>query len=107
MKRITAIIKGKVEAIPGVLDRKSNRIIRAVEQARDCALDSAESCKEEAEAIIDGLGEVAGQSDTEKLQEKLNEYANKLMEAEDWERMASKFDQLRLKLTEDVKLEEK
>ena len=103
-KRINAITRS-LGVLAEVLDRKASRINRGVEQAKDCALDNAATCREEAMEIINGLGEVSGAKDTESLKTKLNLYIKKMQEAEDWDAVAKKFDALKGILEEEVEVE--
>ena len=51
MKRVNAITKGKASFITDLVDRKAKRIMRAVEQAIDCAADKDDSFRSRAEEI--------------------------------------------------------
>lgn len=103
-KRINAITRS-LGVLAEVLDRKAARINRGIEQAQADALDNAAACREEALEIINGLGEVAGAKDTEALKNALNNYTAKMQEAEDWDGVAKKFENLKAILEEEVEVE--
>lgn len=103
-KRINAITRS-LGVLAEVLDRKAARINRGIEQAQADALDNAAACREEALEIVNGLGEVAGAKDTEALKDALNNYTAKMQEAEDWDAIAKKFENLKAVLEEEVEVE--
>lgn len=106
VKRINAITRS-LGVISEVLDRKAARIKRGVEQAQADALDNEANCREEALEIVNGLGEVAGAKDTAELQESINNYLQKVQEADDWAAVAKKLEGLKAVLEEEVEVEEK
>ena len=106
MKRVNAIAKGKATCITDLLNRKANRIMRGVEQAIDFAADKIEDCKEAAESVINSLGEVADSGMTATLQSRINDYCNKIAQAEEWEAQLARLKDLKKKLEADVKVEE-
>lgn len=106
MKRVNAITKGKASCITDLIDRKAKRIMRAVEQAIDCASDKADSCKDAAEEIINSFGSVAGSDDTAALQAKINFYLDKVAEAEAWTDNVKRLKTLKEKLNSEVELSE-
>ena len=103
-KRINAITRS-LGVLAEVLDRKAARINRGIEQAQADALDNAAACREEALEIVNGLGAVAGARDTEALKDALNKYTAKMQEAEDWDAVAKKFEDLKAVLEEEVEVE--
>lgn len=106
MKRVNAITKGKASCITDLIDRKAKRIMRAVEQAIDCASDKVDSCKDAAEEIINGFGEVSGADDTRALQSQINLYLDKVAEAESWADNVKRLKALKEKLNSEVELSE-
>lgn len=106
MKRVNAITKGKASCITDLIDRKARRIMRAVEQAIDCASDRVDSCNDAAEEIINGFGNVAGSEDTGALQGKINAYLDKVAEAESWARNVERLKALKDKLNTEVEITE-
>lgn len=106
MKRITAITKCN-GVLAEVLDRKANRIKRAVAQMADCAADKAAESEEKAEDILNSLGSVAGAEQTKELQDKLNAYNQAIQDAKDYRNSSENFKELLAKLDEEVTVEEK
>lgn len=105
MKRIDAITRCK-GILSEVLNRKSARILRQVDQAIDMAKDSAEEAREAADEIMNSLGESAESSQTSDLLCKLNAYKDKIAEAKGWDEVVTIFEDLKIKLYEDVQVEE-
>ena len=105
MKRITAITKCK-GVLAETLNRKANRIRRAVQQAIDCAEDKAATFMEQAEEIINNLGDKAGASDTPALQDALNEYVTVMNQAKAYSEAATTYRELAVKLEEEVTVED-
>lgn len=105
MKRVNAIVKvaGKITEI---FTRKTERILRGVDAAIACAKDNADEAREAAYDCMNSLGEFSSKEDSEKLQNKLNEYASKMEEADRWEVYAKYYEQLKEKLNEDVEVEQ-
>ena len=106
MKRVNAITKGKASCITDLIDRKAKRIMRAVEQAIDCASDKVDSCKDSAEDIINSFGEYAGSDETMALQSRINTYLDKVAEAEGWADTVKRLKALKDKLNAEVEISE-
>ena len=103
-KIINAITRS-LGVLAEVIDRKAARINRGVEQAQADALDNAATCREEAMEIVNGFGAVAGAKDTEALNDSINKYLSKIQEAEDWDAVAKKLENLKGVLQEEVEVE--
>ena len=106
MKLVYAITRGKASCITEILDRKAKRVMRSVDQAIAYAEDKIDECKEEADAIINTFGDVAGGDDSEALQAKFNAYTDKIAESEEWSKQAERLKLLKEKLNSEVTLEE-
>lgn len=105
MKRIDAITRCK-GILAEVLNRKSARITRQVDQAIDMAKDKAQESEETADEIINSFGKYSDSSQTKELQGKINEYIDKQKEALDWEQAAKILEALKVKLQQDVEVVE-
>lgn len=105
MKRVNAIVKsaGKISEF---FTRKADRILRGVDTAIACAKDNADEAKDAAFDLMNSLGDASSKEDTNKLQNLLNAYAEKMDEAERWDNYARYFEELKAKLNEEVKVEE-
>lgn len=104
MKRVNAIIKVK-DKITEIFSRKADRILRGVDQAIACAEDNADEAKESAYDIMNTLGDASSKEDSDKLQNLLNKYAEKMEEADRWTAYAKYFKELKDKLNEEVEVE--
>ncbi len=107
MKLVHAITKGKANCITELLDRKAKRIMRNVDQAISYAEDKVCECQETADEILNTFGEVAGGDDTAALNAKMNDYTEKVAEAEEWEKQVVRLKALKAKLDSEVTIEEK
>ena len=105
MKRIDAITRCK-GVLTEMLNRKSSRVMRQVDQAIDAARDNAQAAREKADEIMDSFGCVAESSQTAQLCGKLNQYKDAIIDAKDWDEVADIFEELKKKLQEDVEVEE-
>ena len=106
MKRVNAITKGKASFITDLVDRKAKRIMRAVEQAIDCAADKADSFRSRAEEIINSFGLSAGADDSGALQCRINAYLDAIGNAEEWEKNVERLKNLKKALEAEVEIEE-
>ena len=102
MKRISIIAKKVTTYVNSALrERKINRIIEA-------ALDKAETntleAEDEAEQILDSLGEVADNDSA--INDKLNAFIKALEKAENWRNTKAKIEQFKERLNEEVPVEE-
>lgn len=103
MRRIDAISRCK-GILAEVLNRKSARIMRQVDQAIDMAKDKAQECAESADEIMNSFGKYSDSSQTTVLQGRVNDYIDKVKEASDWEETAKILERLKDKLSEDVEV---
>jgi len=105
MKRVNAIVKA-VSKITEIFTRRAERILRGVESGIAYAKDNADEAREAAFDIMNSLGEVSSKEDTANLQERLSNYINKMEEAERWDKAAQHLEDLKVKLNENVEVEE-
>ena len=105
MKRIDAISRCK-GIIAEVLNRKSARIMRQIDQAIDMAKDKAQECAESADEIMNSFGKYSESSQISALQGRINDYIDKVKEGKDWEETATILEGLTAKLQEDVEVVE-
>lgn len=105
MKRVNAIVKA-VGKITEIFTRRAERILRGVDSAIACAKDNADEAREAAFDLMNSLGEVSSKEDTASLQERLSNYINKMEEAERWDKAAKYLEELKVKLNEDVEVEQ-
>lgn len=105
MKRVNAIVKC-VGKITEVFSRKADRLLRGVDSAIASAKDSADEAREAAYDLMNSLGDASSKEDSAKLQNILNQYAQKREEADRWENYAKYFEELKKALEEDVPVEE-
>lgn len=105
VKRIDAITRCK-GAIADVLNRKSARINRQVEQAIDMAKDKSQDALEAADEVMNSFGEAAGSQQTSALSERINKYKDKVAEAREWAEVAAILEELKGRLQEEVEVEE-
>lgn len=105
MKRVNAIVKA-VGKITEIFTRRAERILRGVDSAIACAKDNADEAREAAFDLMNSLGEVSSKEDTANLQERLSNYINKMEEAERWDKAAQHLEELKVKLNENVEVEE-
>ena len=103
--RLNALIKC-VGVITEVFTRKANRVLRAVDQAIDCAKDSADEARCKAAEELKKLGDATSYSDSGKLKEILCNYGKNIEEAERWDRYAGYYEKLKEQLNEEVEVEE-
>jgi len=106
MKRVDAIAKGKSKCLTDIFKRKSNRIMRAVQQAIDFAQDKIEELNDKAEELLESFGSYAESSQTTYLQGCINKYTDVIAEVEAWEKQLARLQDLEKKLKEEVKLDE-
>lgn len=103
MKRISLIAKKVTTYVNSALrERKINRIIEA---ALDKAETNALEAEDEAEQILDSLGEVAD-NDT-LINDKLNAFIKALDKAENWRNTKSKIETFKTRLNEEVVVDDK
>lgn len=103
MKRISLIAKKVTTYVNSALrERKINRIIEA---ALDKAETNALEAEDEAEQILDSLGEVAD-NDT-LINNKLNAFIKALEKAENWRNTKSKIETFKARLNEEVVVDNK
>ena len=103
MKRISLIAKKVTTYVNSALrERKINRIIEA---ALDKAETNALEAEDEAEQILDSLGEVAD-NDT-LINDKLNAFIKALEKAENWSNTKSKIETFKARLNEEVVVDDK
>lgn len=105
MKRVNAIVKA-VGKITEVFTRKADRILRGVEAAIACAKDNADEARESAYDIMNSMGDASSKEDSVKLQDLLSNYAAKMEEAERWDKYVTYFEDLKVKLNEEISVEE-
>lgn len=98
-KMISLIVKGKgiAEKLFATRERKINR---AVESAKDYALDQILEAENAQLRAIQRMGEVVDNSDA--LQDAINEYCDALDAAEMWKKKAEQIDKLKDALQEEV-----
>lgn len=102
MKRISIIAKKVTTYVNSALrERKINRIIEA---ALDKAETNALEAEDEAEQILDSLGEVADNDSA--INDKLNAFIKALENAENWRNTKAKIEQFKERLNEEVPVEE-
>lgn len=101
MKFIDFIIKGK-GVITEMLNRKSARIMRGIDQAIACAQDNADEAREKAESILESLGDASGSGDTDKLCDKINSYADAVELAAKWEERTRSYQKMKEALEKEV-----
>ena len=105
MKRIDFISRCK-GVLADVLNRKSARIMRQIDQAIDSAKDKAQDCADSAEEIMNSFGKYADAEQTNALQGRINMYIDKMKEGKEWEETATFLAAAKVKLQEEVEVEE-
>lgn len=80
--------------------------MRQVDQAIDMAKDKALECAESAEEVMNSFGKYSESSQTNALQGKINDYIDRMKEAEDWKTATAILEGLKTKLQEDVEVVE-
>ena len=103
MKRIQNIICPK-GVMTEKLERQEARILRQVEQAHDSIEDQINDKEDEIENIIDSVGKAGGADGTAQLQKVFTAYCEKKEELEALKRYSGYLDDLKAKLTAEVKV---
>ena len=98
MKRIIAALRGKVEKIK--LDRKINRVNRAIETGIDNARDAIDRIEEEKALLMESLTEVT------EVQDIIIKIADKIECTEEQEAIITRLEKVRDYINEEVELEE-
>lgn len=98
MKRIIAALKGKVERIK--LDRKINRVNRAIETGIDNARDAIDRIEEEKALLMESLTEATEVNDI------IVKIADKIECTEEQEAIITRLEKVRDYINEEVELEE-
>ena len=106
MKRVDAIAMGKAQKTTESIERKSKRIMRAVEQAIDYSRDKIDATDDKLNTLMDSLGEVSTADGTSGLQTRINRYAEVLSEQEAWEEQLNRLLNLKENLLADVDIKE-
>lgn len=99
MKRIIAALTNKVEKLK--LDRKVNRVYRAIETAKDNAEDTIDKLNEEASNL---LSELAENSEVNYI---ITRISDKLGAIEEQKEILNRLDKIKEFIEEDVEVEEK
>lgn len=105
MKRIDAIVKGASSLVSTLISRKSQRIMRGVEQAIAFAEDKVDYYKDTSEDIINNLGDVSGAEDSAELSDRINSYVSAVKSSKDWLEVVEILKALKTSLNSEVKLE--
>ena len=98
MKRIIAALRGKVEKIK--LDRKINRVNRAIETGIDNARDAIDRIEEEKALLMESLTEAT------EVQDIIIKIADKIECTEEQEAIITRLEKVRDYINEEVELEE-
>ena len=98
MKRIIAALTDKVEKLK--LDRKVNRVYRAIETAKDNAQDTIDKLNEEASDLLSSL---ATSSEVNGI---ITKISDKLGAIEEQEEIIKRLDKVKEFIEEDVEVEE-
>ena len=106
MKRVDAIAKGKAKCLTDIFKRKSNRILRSVQQAIDFAEDKISETADKAEEILESFGSYAESTQTSCLQSRINAYCDAVAEADEWQKQLVRLQDLEKMLKEEVELDE-
>lgn len=99
MKRIIAALTNKVET--SKLDRKVNRVYRAIEIAKDNAEDTIDRLNEEASNLLADLAE------SSEVNNIITKISDKLGAIEEQEEIIKRLDKVKEFIEEDVEVEEK
>ena len=98
MKRIIAALTDKVEKLK--LDRKVNRVYRAIETAKDNAEDTIDKLNEEASDLLSDLAE------SSEVNTIITKISNKLGAIEEQEEIIKRLDKVKTFIEEEVEVEE-
>ena len=98
MKRIIAALTNKVET--SKLDRKVNRVYRAIETAKDNAEDAIDKLNEEASNLLSDLAE------SSEVNYIITKISDKLGAIEEQEEIIKRLDKVKEFIEEDVEVEE-
>lgn len=98
MKRIIAALTNKVET--SKLDRKVNRVYRAIETAKDNAEDTIDKLNEEASNLLSDLAE------SSEVNYIITKISDKLGAIEEQEEIIKRLDKVKEFIEEDVEVEE-
>jgi len=98
MKRIIAALTKKVETLK--LERKVNRVYRAIETARDNAEDTIDKLNEEASDLLSDLAE------NSEVNNIITKISDKLGAIEEQKEIIKRLDKVKEFIEEDVKIEE-
>lgn len=98
MKRIVAALKGKVESIK--MDRKVNRVNRAIESATDNARDAIDRIEEEKVKLMEKL------IDSTEVNGIINGLSVKIEEQEEQEAIIERLEKIKAYINEDIETED-
>ena len=98
MKRIIAALTDKVEKLK--LDRKVNRVYRAIETAKDNAEDTIDKLNEEASDLLSDLAE------SSEVNTIITKISDKLGAIEEQEEIIKRLDKVKTFIEEEVEIEE-
>jgi ABC-type transporter Mla subunit MlaD len=98
MKRIIAALTNKIEKLK--LDRKVNRVNRAIETAKDNARDTIDRLNEEASKLLSDLAE------SSEVNGIITKISDKLGIIEEQEEIIKRLDKVKEFIEEDVEVEE-
>ena len=98
MKRIIAALTNKVEKLK--LERKVNRVYRAIETAKDNAEDTIDKLNEEASNLLSDLAE------NSEVNNIITKISDKLGAIEEQKEIIKRLDKVKEFIEEDVKIEE-
>lgn len=98
MKRIIAALTDKVEKLK--LDRKVNRVYRAIETAKDNAEDTIDKLNEEASDLLSDLAE------SSEVNTIITKISDKLCAIEEQEEIIKRLDKVKTFIEEEVEIEE-
>lgn len=98
MKRIIAALTNKVETLK--LERKVNRVYRAIETAKDNAEDAIDKLNEEASNLLSDLAE------SSEVNNIITRISDKLGAIEEQEEIIKRLDKVKEFIEEDVEVEE-
>lgn len=98
MKRIIAALKGKVENVK--MERKINRVNRAIESATDNARDAIDRIEEEKSKLMEQI------IDSTEVNGIINRISEKIAEQEEQEATIERLDKIKAYVNEEIEVEE-